>query len=75
MSEPTPINKRDAAPSLVVAEYESVSQLIPLYRQMETFVLAGTGLIVSGAIAAFAALTSGEHPDPDKAAVVLAAAT
>jgi hypothetical protein len=64
----------DAVLRLILAEYQYVSQLIPLYRQLETFVLAGTGLVASAALAAFAALTSGQSPDRRTASIVLAAA-
>jgi hypothetical protein len=67
-------DQRDATLALLVAEYQQVSQVIPLYRQLENFVLAGTGLVVSAAIAAFAALMSAEHPDATKASLIFAAA-
>jgi hypothetical protein len=64
----------DRAVTILVAEYQYVSSLIPFYRNVEMLVLAGTGLVTSGAVAAVAALTGGEHPDPTVAAGVLAAA-
>ena len=67
-------SSEDRALSVVVAEYQYVSSLIPFYRNVEMLVLTGTGLAASGAVAAFAALTGGENPDPAVAAVVLAAA-
>jgi hypothetical protein len=64
----------DRALAVVLAEYQYVAQNILMYRHLETFVLAGTGLVASGALAAFAALTTGEHPSPSKAGIVLTAA-
>jgi len=48
-----------------------VSQLIPFYRRFEITALAGTGLVISAAVAAGASLISGEHPDRTAAGVVL----
>jgi hypothetical protein len=67
-------DQRDATLALLLAEYQQVAQVIPLYRQLENFVLAGTGLVVSAAIAAFAALRSAEHPDAPTASMIFAAA-
>jgi hypothetical protein len=60
--------------ALLTAEYAYVSQNILLYRHLETFVLAGTGLVATGALAAFASLTTGEHPSAHSAGIVLTAA-
>jgi hypothetical protein len=65
---------KDRALALLTAEYAYVSQNILLYRHLETFVLAGTGLVATGALAAYASLTTGEHPNAHAAGVVLAAA-
>jgi hypothetical protein len=65
---------RDAAANLLIAEYQYVSGLIPHYRNVEMLVLAGTGIVATGALAATAALMSGENPEPAVAAIVLAAA-
>jgi hypothetical protein len=65
---------RDRALALLTAEYAYVSQNILLYRHLETFVLAGTGLVATGALAAYASLTTGEHPNTHAAGIVLSAA-
>jgi hypothetical protein len=67
-------DSRDRALTLLTAEYAYVSQNILLYRHLETFVLAGTGLVATGALAAYASLTAGENPDAHAAGIVLSAA-
>jgi hypothetical protein len=53
----------DARLQLLIAEYEWVSGLIRYYREVEVKALAGTGLVLSGVGAAFAALQSSSNPD------------
>jgi hypothetical protein len=65
---------RTPAVELLTAEYQYVSGLIPYYRGVEMLVLAGTGIVASAALAASAALMSGENPRPSVAAIVLVAA-
>jgi hypothetical protein len=62
------------AADLLIAEYQYVSGLIPHYRNVEMLVLAGTGVVATAALAASAALMSGENPRPSVAAIVLSAA-
>ena len=64
-------DRDELATQILIAEFEFVSQLIPFYRRFEITALAGTGLVISAAVAAAAALISGDHPDRVAAAVVL----
>jgi hypothetical protein len=48
---------------LLVAEYTWVAGLIRYYREVELKALAGTGLVLSGIGAAFAALRASDNPD------------
>jgi hypothetical protein len=70
------VSDEDRSPvaELLIAEYQYVSGLIPYYRNVEMLVLAGTGIVATAALAASAALMSGENPRPSVAAIVLAAA-
>jgi hypothetical protein len=65
------VGRDELAAQLLVAEFEFVSQLIPFYRRFEITALAGTGLVISAAVAAGASLISGENPDREAAGVVL----
>ena len=65
---------RAPAADLLIAEFQYVSGLIPYYRNVEMLVLAGTGIVATAALAASAALMSGENPRPSVAAIVLVAA-
>jgi hypothetical protein len=56
---------------LVVTEFQFVSGLIPFYRGVETTALGGTGLIVSGIVAALAALESADTPKAAAEGVLL----
>jgi hypothetical protein len=47
-----------AAVVVLVTEFEFVAGLIPYYRRLEITALAGTGLILSGLLAAWAAMVS-----------------
>ena len=58
------VASKDAAVSILVSEFEFVAGLIPYYRRLEITALAGTGLILSGLLAAWAALL-GEGADED----------
>lgn len=65
------VDRDERAVQILVAEFEFVSQLIPFYRRFEITALAGTGLVISAAVAAAASLISGDHPDRGAAAIVL----
>lgn len=66
-----PVDRDELATQILVAEFEFVSQLIPFYRRFEITALAGTGLVVSAAVAAGASLISGENQDRVAAGLVL----
>ena len=70
VSDPS-IERDELAIQVLVAEFAFVSQLIPFYRRLEITALAGTGLVISAAVAAGTSLISGEHPDRSAAGVVL----
>jgi hypothetical protein len=59
-SGPGPV---DARLQLLVAEYTWVTGLIRYYREVELKALFGTGLVLSGVGAAFAALRASDNPD------------
>jgi hypothetical protein len=65
--------KDQRALQLVLAEFQFVSGLIPLYRGVETTALGGTGLVVSGIVAALAALESSDTPKAAAEGVLLSA--
>ena len=73
MSHPDRHGPPDARLQLLVAEYTWVAGLDRYYREVELKALAGTGLVLSGVGAAFAALRAADSPDADAAiGVVLA---
>ena len=73
MSHPDRHGPPDARLQLLVAEYTWVAGLVRYYREVELKALAGTGLVLSGVGAAFAALRAADSPDADAAiGVVLA---
>ena len=70
---PRPSGPPDARLQLLVAEYTWVAGLVRYYREVELKALAGTGLVLSGVGAAFAALRAADSPDAGAAiGVVLA---
>jgi hypothetical protein len=56
----------------MLAEFQFVSGLIPFYRRVELTVLAGTGLVISGVVAALAALEAAENPNAAAEGILLA---
>jgi hypothetical protein len=62
-AEPNDLHTAEAGLQLLVAEYTWVSGLIRYYREVEFKALVGTGLVLSGVGAAFAALRASENPD------------
>jgi hypothetical protein len=62
-TEPNDPDPAEAGLQLLVAEYTWVSGLIRYYREVELKALVGTGLVLSGVGAAFAALRASENPD------------
>jgi hypothetical protein len=66
-------DRDQGALDLVVAEFQFVSGLIPFYRGVETTALGGTGLIVSGVVAALAALESADTPKAAAEGILLSA--
>jgi uncharacterized membrane protein HdeD (DUF308 family) len=61
-----------AATDVLLAEFQFLSGLIPFYRHVELTVLVGTGLVISGVVAALAALEAAENPNATAGGILLA---
>jgi hypothetical protein len=76
--EPDPLagvsedRRNQATAEFLLAEYHFLSGLIPFYRQVEMTALAGTGLVLSGVVAALAALEAADRPNRAAEGVLLA---
>src|SRR5687767_7144569 len=62
-----------AATEVLLAEFQFLSGLIPFYRRVELTVLGGTGLVISAAVAALAALEAAADPQARAEGILLAA--
>ncbi|MCA1671986.1 MAG: hypothetical protein LC799_07205 [Actinobacteria bacterium] len=67
-------DERDATLTAAVAEYQFVSGLIPFYRTLEMTVLAGTGLVLSGIVAAITAIETSDNPQRSAEGILLVSA-